>query len=78
VIKIIKIKSNSKQFEIHGEARKYMKTDYEPQFPVSFENLKTTNEIDAIIQRYRHKVKQIQIMILQTLMLILKIPMIMY
>jgi hypothetical protein len=38
---------------IDGEARKYMKAGYEPQFPVSFENLKTTDEIDAIIERYR-------------------------
>ncbi len=38
---------------IDGEARKYMKATYEPQFPVSFENLKSTDKIDEIIQRYR-------------------------
>ena len=43
----------ARPFMIDGEARKYMGATYEPQFPVSFENLKTTDEIDAIISRYR-------------------------
>ena len=38
---------------IDREARKYMKSDYKPDFPVSFENLKTTDEIDSMIERYR-------------------------
>ena len=43
----------NKPFMVDGEARKYMKADYEPSFPVSFENLKSTDEIDALITRYR-------------------------
>ncbi len=43
----------NKPVMVDGEARKYMKADYEPQLQVPFENLKTTDEIDAIITRYR-------------------------
>ncbi len=40
-------------FMIDRKAGKHMNADYEPQFPVSFENSKTTDEIDEIIQRCR-------------------------
>jgi hypothetical protein len=43
----------NKPLMVDGEARKYMKADYEPQLSVPFENLKTTDEIDDIITRYR-------------------------
>jgi hypothetical protein len=36
---------------VDGEARKYMGATYEPEFPVPFENLKSTDEIDATITR---------------------------
>jgi hypothetical protein len=42
-----------KALMIDVEAGKHMKADYEPQFPVSFENSKRTDEIDEIIQRCR-------------------------
>jgi hypothetical protein len=38
---------------VDGEARKYMKSDYAPSFPVSFENLRTTDKIDEMIKEYR-------------------------
>ncbi len=38
---------------VDGEARKYMKSDYYPSFPVSFENLRTTDKIDEMIKDYR-------------------------
>jgi hypothetical protein len=43
----------ARPYMVDGEARKYMGADYEPEFPVPFENLQTTDEIDAIITRYR-------------------------
>lgn len=43
----------ARPFMVDGEARKYMGATYEPQFPVSFESLQTTEQIDDIITRYR-------------------------
>lgn len=43
----------NKPIMIDGEARKYMKADYEPSFPVPFDELKSTDEIDSLITRYR-------------------------
>ncbi len=43
----------NKPFIIDGDARKYQKADYEPSFPVSFDELKSTDEIDGLISRYR-------------------------
>ena len=42
-----------KPFMVDGEARKYMKADYEPSFPVPFDELKSTDEIDSLITIYR-------------------------
>ncbi len=33
-------------YMIDGEARKYMGADYEPEFPVPFEELKSTDKTD--------------------------------
>ncbi len=38
---------------IDGEERKYLGTDYEPKFPFLFEELRTVDEIDTLITRYR-------------------------
>jgi hypothetical protein len=43
----------ARPYMIDGEARKCMGADYTPEFPVPFESLKSTDEIEAIITRYR-------------------------
>ena len=43
----------NKPIMVDGEARKYMKADYEPSFPVPFDELKSTDEIDSLITIYR-------------------------
>jgi len=43
----------AKPYMVDGEARQYRGATYEPQFPVSFEKLRNTDEIDALITRYR-------------------------
>lgn len=53
MIKEYQEEEQAKPFMVEGEARKYMGATYEPQFPVPFEELKSTDEIDAIITRYR-------------------------
>ncbi len=40
---------------VDGEARIYMRADYEPHFPVPFEKLKTTDHNDATITRVRQE-----------------------
>ena len=37
----------ARPYMIDGEARQYLGADYEPQFPVSFEELKSTDRLES-------------------------------
>ena len=45
----------AKPFMIDGEARKYMGADYEPQFPVSFGELRNPDILEEAVKNYQER-----------------------
>ena len=50
MIKEYQDEERAKPFMIDGEARKYMGATYEPQFPVPFEELKSTDRLETVLK----------------------------
>ena len=50
MIKEYQDEEQAKPFMIDGEARKYMGATYEPQFPVPFEELKSTDRLETVLK----------------------------
>ena len=50
MIKEYQDEERAKPFMIDGEARKYMGATYEPEFPVPFEELKSTDRLETVLK----------------------------
>jgi len=55
MIKEYQEEEQAKPFMVDGEARKYKSATYEPQFPVSFGELRNTDVLDEAIQTYQER-----------------------